>query len=242
MKKNFSFLAILLLVAFTPAFHGLYAQKAFEGTITWSMSIAAMGDDEKIPWIINIKGQKLEMEMDMGAMGEIQTYTDMEKKKGYFVMAMGGKKTGYLIDATDSDVMNSYKTTMDDIDPVPTGKTETIAGHAAAEYLLKGVKAKGVTMDMSMWLASDFPKDVQKALSDGLTHGSGGQDPKENRALKKLYSHGLVPVRIVASAGDEVAMTMEFVKYQQKSLDDALFIPPADVKFSPMPKTLGGTN
>src|ERR1019366_1970252 len=110
------------------------AQKSFEGTITWSMSIAAMGDDEKLPWIFNIKGQKLEMEMDMGAMGGYKSYADMETKKGYFVMAMGGKKTGYLIDATDSDF--AKPTTLNDVDPVPTGKTETIAGHSATEYLL----------------------------------------------------------------------------------------------------------
>jgi hypothetical protein len=237
MKKLLSSIIVFACVLASPVLK-LHAQSTFEGTITWNMSIPQMGDDDKHPMVINVKGQKLESELDMGAMGAYKTYIDLMQKKGYLVM--GAMKNGYIIDMpTDSNVIkNSGNLT----DAKPTGKTETIAGHSATEYLLKGIKAKGMTVDMSIWVASDFPKDVQNALTNGLMHGSGGEDSKESNAMRQFAAQGLVPVRVTASTGGEVAMTMDFVKYEQKSLDDSLFVPPTDVKFGPMPKMGGGMN
>ncbi len=94
---------------------------------------------------------------------------------------------------------------------------------------------------MSIWVAGDFPKDIQESLYRSLKNSSS-QDPKQMKAMKELADKGLVPVRMVMKQGGEVAMTMEFVKFEQKNLDNAIFVPPADVTFSPMPKMPGGMN
>ncbi|HET6400492.1 MAG TPA: DUF4412 domain-containing protein [Candidatus Kapabacteria bacterium] len=180
--------------------------------------------------IINVKGQKTEAEMDMGAMGKFKTYSDDATKKAY--MVMGAMKSGYIVDLQADS--NSAATQLDSTDLKPTGATATIAGHPAKEYLLSGEQ-----VDLSIWVAADFPKEIQESFFRSL-NDKPGQDPKQTQAMKLLASQGLVPVRIVAKSGDEVEMTMEFVKYEKKHLDDALFVPPTDVTYRPMPTGMGG--
>ena len=242
MKKNLSFLAVLIVVAFMPAVRGLHAQKSFEGTITWSMTMSMLGDDDAHPMIINVKGKKSETEMEMGAMGSMKTYSNQETRKMYMCMAMGATKMNYVTDIDDPTLQKAAQKATDSLDLKPTGKKETIAGHPAEEFLLTGIKAQGASVDLSIWAAADFPKDMQETFSNSMNN-KPGQDPKQTKAFRKLADKGLVPVRVVMKKDGEVAMSMEFVKYEQKSIDDSVVTPPADVKFSPMPtRGGGGTN
>ena len=237
MKKNLSFLAILIVVAFMPALRGLHAQKSFEGTITWTMSIPATGDNEAHPMIIHIKGNKSNVDIDMGASGSVNTYSNLDTRKFYSCVDMSGRKMNYVADMDDPDLKRVTQKATDSLDLKPTGKKETIAGHPAEEFLLTGIKAQGVSLDMSIWAAADFPKEMQETFLHSLN--KPGQDPKQNKAMKQLADRGLVPIRVVMRKDGEVAMSMEFVKYEQKSIDDSIVTPPADVKFSPMPKMPG---
>lgn len=90
------------------------------------------------------------------------------------------------------------------------------------------------TGEVSVWMTPDLPKDVQYALFNWMA-SSPKQDPNQIKMLKELTDKGLAPVRIVVLNDGKVGMTMEFVKYERKSLPDALFIPPADVKFDAVP-------
>jgi hypothetical protein len=233
MKKTFQSFVVLGLLLALPTLK-LHAQASFEGTITWSMTIPQMGDEDKHSMIINVKGDKSESEMDMGAMGLMKTYSDPSTNKTY--MVMGAMKTGYFFDKKDTDNQKMASKAMDSLDIKPTGQKTTVAGHPAEEYLLKGLK---MIDEVSLWVTPDFPKDMQKSFYHSLNNNPG-QDPKEAKAMRQLADRGLVPVRIVARKGAEVAMTMEFVKFEQKGLDDKLFVPPSDVKFNPMPKMGGG--
>ncbi len=216
----------------------LHAQKAFEGTITWSMSMPMMGDDDQHPMVIDIKGKKSVVDIDMGAMGSMKTYSDGDTKKIYMVME--AMKSGFVVDmAADSALKKTAQTQLGSIDLKPTGKKETIAGHPAEEYLLTGVKMKGMNLDMSIWAAADFPNDMRESLYHAL-NSDPGQDTKETKAMRQLADKGLMPVRTVMKKDGEVVVTTEFVKYEQKSLDDALFVPPANIKYQPMPKMGGG--
>jgi hypothetical protein len=214
-----------------------HAQKSFEGTLTWTTSMPIMGDDDQHPMIINMKGQKSETEMEMGPMGTVRTYSDYGSRKIYAVT--GTQKTGFVMDMSDTTIKNIAQKQLDSLDLKPTGKKETIAGHPAEEYLLTGIKMMGTSVQLSIWAASGFPKELQESLSHSLSN-SPGQDPKQSKALRQLADKGLVPVRTVISKDGEVAMTMEFVKYEAKSLDDSIFVPPADVKFSAPPRQMGG--
>lgn len=203
------------------------------------MTMPMMGDDEQHSMVINIKGKKSETEMDLGAMGLMKTYSDGDAKKTYTVI--GATKMGYVADMADPDLKKMAEKQLDSLELRPTGQKATIAGHAAEEYLLTGIKTRGISADLSIWVTADFPKELQETFLHSLTNNPG-QDPKQTKALKQLTDKGLVPVRVVMKKDGEVAMSMDFVKYEQKSLDDALFVPPADVKFNPMPKMPGGTN
>jgi hypothetical protein len=239
MKKNLSFLVVIFSFLLLPAMHGLHAQKAFEGTITWTMTMPQLGDDDAHPMIINVKGKKSETEMEMGAMGSMKTYSDFDTRKFYMCMAMGSSKMNYVADMDDPDLKKvAQKQSDDSLNLSPTGKKEIIAGHPSEEYLLKGLKNAA---DISIWVTGDFPKEMQESFSNSLNN-KPGQDPKQTKAFKQLADKGLVPVRVVMRRNGEIAMTMEFVKYEQKSLNDSVVTPPADVKFSPMPKMPGGMN
>lgn len=210
--------------------------KPFEGTITWAMTMPQMGNDDSHSMVINVKGKKMEMEINMGTMGLMKSYADQETRKGYMVME--AMKMGYTMDLPSDSLQIASNDKSDMADLKPTGKKATIAGHSAEEYLLKGVKSRGGTVDMSFWVAGDFPKEMLAAFNNGLKNP--GQDSKQTVAMKYFADHGLVPVRIVATSDGQVAMTMEFVKYEAKHLDDALFVPPTDIKYRPMPTGMGG--
>ncbi len=108
-----SFIVFGFLLAF-PVLN-VHAQKTFEGTITWSMTLPISGDEDPHPMIINIKGQKSEMSMDMGPMGNLKTYTDYDAKKTY--MVQGNTKNGYIIDMpSDSGMKKMGQTNFDSIE------------------------------------------------------------------------------------------------------------------------------
>jgi hypothetical protein len=236
MKNIAGYFIVLSLMLALP-FAKVSAQATpFEGTITWAITLPQMGDDEAHPMTINVKGKKVEVEINMGTMGLMKSYTDEEKKKSYMVME--AMKMGFTSDLPSDSAAYASKDKSDSINLRPTGQKATIAGHSAEEYILKGVKSKGTTVDLSIWAAADFPKEMQDAFKNGFD--SPGQDQKQTKAMKLLATRGLVPVKLVAKTDGETAMTMEFVKYEQKKLDDALFVPPTDIKYQPMPTGRGG--
>lgn len=237
MKKITGYFLAFSLVLALPLAKVWAQAKPFEGTITWTMTMPQMGNDDSHSMIINVKGKKTEAEMDMGAMGKFKTYSDDATKKAY--MVMGAMKSGFIMDLQADSI--SAATQLDSIALKPTGGKATIAGHPAEEYLLTGIESRGQKIDLSIWVTADFPKEIQESFFRSL-NDKPGQDPKQMKAMKMLASRGLVPVRIVAKSGDDVEMTMEFVKYEKKHLDDALFVPPTDVKYRPMPTMGGGMN
>ncbi len=225
MHKLFAASTFLgFVLAFTiPALH---AQKAFEGTVTWTVSIPRMGD-EKHDMKVNVKGDRTETETNLGAVGIMKTYSDPASRKTY--MIMGSSPTGMFKEfPTDSAIKANLTTLV----LTPTGQKATIAGHKAEEYTFTDGPAS-----ISMWASNGFPK----ALRD-QAQAVGQQDDVMPSALKQLAKKGLFPVKVVISQQGEVAATMEFVKFEESKLDDALFVAPTDVKYNPIPTRSGGMN
>ena len=225
MKKIAGLFIVFGFVLAVPVLK-LHAQNVFEGTVTWTMSVPML-DDDKHDMVLHVKDDKSEMDMDMGVQGPVKVYSDQSTKK--MIMVMMTMKSGWTMD------MNDIKTTnADSIDIKPTGKKENIAGLSAEEYLIKGAHS-----DISLWVTADLPKDIQGSIYNSQIHNPR-QDASETKAMKQLVDRGYVPIRIVVSVAGETQMSMEYVKYERKSLDDALFVPPADIKYNPMPKGVGG--
>ena len=225
--KTFALASLLVLFVMAPQAR---AQTPFEGTATWSMTIPQM-DDEKHEMTINMKGDKVETEIDLGAQGGVKTYIDREKKKIY--VAMSAMKSGWVLDFPNDSLV---KAKTGDIDLKTTGQKATIAGHPAEEYILHTKKA-----DISLWMSGDFPKEIRDAFHRSMT-SQPGQDPGAARAMQQLADKGLVPVKMIVKNGEEIATTMELVKVESKKLDDSIFVTPKDITFSPMPAGMGGMN
>ena len=226
MKSIIRLSFVLALVLALPALK-LYAQSTFEGTITMSITMPMMGDEDKHSSVVNIKGDKVETETDLGTMGVVKTYTDRSAKKVYSVME--AMHMGYT-----SDIPDDSKDTSS-VDIKATGKKDNIAGHSAEEYTFH-ITSKMGEADCSVWESKDFPQSLR---DNAKNLGSQGGASMSN-AFTKLAKMGYFPVKIVVSKDGEVALTQELVKYEEKKLDDALFVPPTDIKFQPMPQMGGG--
>jgi len=223
MKKIAGLLLVFGFVLAIPALK-LHAQKPFEGTLTWALTIPIM-DSDNHSMIMNIKGDKTEIEMDMGDEGGlVRSYTDLSTKKRYMVMTE-------LKKGTVSDIDDSVRpdTTHDSLNINSTGQKANIAGYSSEEYISN--EANG---EASFWVTADIPKDVEKCFYQALSN-SPGQDAKAIKEMKYLDDRGLVPVRIIIRLAGQTMMTVEFVKYERKSLDDGLFMPPTDIKYDPLP-------
>jgi hypothetical protein len=144
---------------------------------------------------------------------------------------MTGMKAGRV---TDLQSDSSLKASESGVVLKPTGKKDTVAGHTASEYTFKDAGG-----DVSVSACSGFPKILSK-LGDQLMRDQ--QDGKMQGALNQLSKMGLFPVKVVVSKDGEEQLSMEFVKYEEKKLDDALFVAPTDIKYQSQPQMGGGTN
>lgn len=221
MKK---FAAFVIAVSFALTLSGPNAQaqsKSFEGTVTWNMTIPQLGDDT-LPMTMNIKGDKIEQEMSLGPQGMVKTYIVTENNQVKRYMVMESMKMGMVQDVKAEGSNDSL---------VKTGKSATVAGHHADEYIIKSNGA-----NISVWATSEMPRDLQESIASALKNQSQGS----SSAFRELASKGLVPVKMEVTQNGEVAMSMELVSFEQKSLPDSLFVPPTDITYRPMPTGMGG--
>ena len=85
--------------------------------IVWAMTIPQM-DEEKHDMTLNVKGDMIETEMDLGAQGGIKMWVDRAAKKTYMYMAALGNK-GMIMDMPN-DSAAAKQTENIDIKPTPS--------------------------------------------------------------------------------------------------------------------------
>jgi hypothetical protein len=102
-----------------------------------------------------------------------------------------------------------------------TGRRETVAGHTCEHYL---VKSESQTMDVC--LATDMPAMVMP----GGGMGRGGASAAWARALGKQPGF---PLKVTVQGASEAML--EVTSIEPKTLDPALFAPPADYQRMQMP-------
>jgi hypothetical protein len=227
MRNHLAFiLAIAFLLSGSLSAH---AQKAFEGTVYWTLSVPQM-DSEKHEMKINVRGEKTETEIDLGIQGGVKSFIDRDKKKIYVVLE--AMHSGMYMDIPSDSAAHAIAS-KEILDLKPTGKKEIINGHPSEEFVIQTPKA-----NIDLWAASDFPKSLCESMHHAIA-SQPGQDPQQQKMLSMLADKGLFPIKIIVMEGTEVATTMEFVKYEEKPLDNAIFELPKDIKFTPAPKMPG---
>lgn len=210
------FKRILLSASLVLAASALSA-KSFEGVATYKV-LGKDGSEGPKEMQFSIKGDKFRSDMNQGKhqgsmimnMKSKEMITVMPEKKSYLVMKMDGKmpkrdkakKAGKL---------------------VKTGKTETIAGYKAEEWVLEGSEKKTSiwgTKDLGGWAFSGGPKGP----------GSDLEIPAE------FKDGGFFMLRVVGEKGGGIEAT----KVEPKTLDDSLFEVPAGYQKMEMGGMMGG--
>jgi hypothetical protein len=216
-------LAVLVIAA--TCIPALIRAQAFEGVVTWEMSIPMLGD-QKIPVTINLKGDKTMTTMDIPMQGTMKMYGDKAAKK--MTMVQEAQKSGMEIDLAQSEAM--MKNMPPSSVPKATGKKEKIKAYNAEEY--SSTADGGIEVDM--WISKDVPKEVAAGINASHESSMQMSGPK-NEGFTELFKKGYAPLRTVVKKDGDVQMMMEFEKVEPKKLDDKLFVIASDITIQKNP-------
>jgi hypothetical protein len=234
MKTRIS-TAMLWIVALLFVAQEAQAQTAFEGRVIQSISAAQLGD-EKMEMTMNIKGEKMMINMDMGAMGAMKMFTSNGGKT--MTMIMEQMKQGFEMQIPD-DVAKPASTSAEPAMKA-TGKKETINGYAAEEWIAN----LDENNSMTFWLTSDIDKSLVKAMQTAMK-AQNAQSPNSSQAeiMKVMTDKGMIAVRTIVTNGGETAAVVDLVKIEKASIPDATFTIPADIKVQKMdPSMMNGSS
>jgi len=183
------------------------AQTSFEGTLVMWDSI---GGNQAIKTMYYFKGNKVRIEVAVSGV-EVNYIEDEDAKTTTLIMPGQKTYTTERFSEAKTTAASAYKK------PVKTGKTETIAGYACDEWTETDTGKATVDLWCARNLAIVLP-------SMGML-GQGDTKAK----YEDFYKNAGFPLRMsfTDSTGKQI-MRMETVEIEKKSLDDALFVPPAD--------------
>lgn len=234
MKTRIS-TAILCFVALLFVAQQAQAQTPFEGRIVQTISVPQMGD-EKMEMTMNVKGEKMMINVDMGPMGATKIFSVNGGKSMTVVMEQ--MKMGMEIDMEAAKAAQ-VATASQQPSLKATGKKETINGYAAEEWSVEVDENN----TMSLWLTSDIDKSLVSAMQAAMKAATAGNpNPAENEINKVLTEKGMIAVRTTASMNGEIAMVMDLIKIEKASIADATFALPTDIQIQKMPgMQQGGT-
>ncbi len=201
----------------------------FEGAITMSMT-SARHPPEEMTFLS--KGGKLRIEAP-GHRGE-QGYAIFDSASKKVVTVMDPQKMYMELDLSQPLVPSAAphgdvaKPTITE-----TGKHETIAGYDCEDWIIKDAKGKRSEACVAQGISFlDF------GSMGGMGGGPGGG---AGSWMDEFRDKKYFPLKAVEldETGKETSR-MEVTKIEKKSLDDALFAPPAGYKKMEMPKLPGG--
>jgi Domain of unknown function (DUF4412) len=229
MKKSasviiFSALAAVMslvpveLFAQPPRSERLRTESNFEGAITFSVAVPQLGDD-KLTMITYMKGKKTATLIDMGQLGSQHMYSDLETHT--LSIVNGESKSGITMDVP-VDTASAGK--VDTSSLQSTGKTETINGYKAQEFL-----ATTNAGSMDIWATKDLPEIVRNGMISSMKNNPQAQG---TGAFAALLVKGMAPVRITIIKDGQTAATVDLVRFEQKPIDDATMVPAPGVKLT----------
>ncbi|MCS6806356.1 MAG: DUF4412 domain-containing protein [Acidobacteriota bacterium] len=216
--------------------HAIEGAGEFEGLV--EMKLSTPDRAQPMGMTFYLKGERTRMETNMGDVPEAQAVMLMDMAKGEMTTLIPQQKMYVTMNLEEMRKMAEQMGAADQESKefefpklTPTGKTETIAGYQCEH-----------------WLMGD-QQEIDMCVAKGLGYfgtGSkiGGFGPMKNLMFSpkmlaaaaahpewvKFLSGGAFPLKITATEGGKVTMTMEATKIERKKLDDALFTVPADYK------------
>jgi hypothetical protein len=204
----------------------------FEGVIT--MEITSPKMKKSMTLITSMKGDKSMAEMQM-PQGSMKIYTD--QASGKITTVMESMKMGMEMD------MNVMAKSVSKDDPPKveaTGEKKIISGHSCELYRLTAHDNK----QSNWWMTGDLPRSILNSLRE-IYKNSKGSLPGGNAgtgavAIEKMFQKGLAPIEIDMLKDGKAESSITFIKYEQKHIDDSIFVIASDIKIQPMPAKGGG--
>jgi len=218
--KRFNFILSLVAVVLTTP---IFAQ--FEGVIEMGVNASRLGGQE-VPVIINVKGDRAKMVLDMPQTGEIAVYSDSSKK---VITVMAAMNMGFEIDfgAVENSTENIPA-------PQSTGKKNTVNGYACDEWTC----TPEAGLEISMWMTKEMPKNLSASIFNALEKSMQGISGPG--AFKQLFADGYIPVQTVVKKNGNAEATVTFKKFEEKSLADAIFEIPTNITIQKMDPSMMG--
>ena len=205
--------------------------QGFEGVITMQMEVPQLGPD-KVPMVVTSKGDKSVMEMTVPQQGTMSVYTNRATKK--MVMVMAAMKMGFEIDMNKPGIAAKA----DEVKQMPkaTGQKKMIAGYNCELYTLDPKDGSQV----EMWMTGDLPKTLSMAVGSaigglGTMNKGGAGNGGASGGFDDILAKGLVPIEFDAKSDGKVMATIQFVKYEQKSIADSFMEVPSGINIQQMP-------
>jgi hypothetical protein len=233
----FVFAGLLLLV---PA---SLSAAAFEGKVT--MKMTDPGSKGEAPLMqLSLKQGFYRMDVTVAdnrkknASESMATIMDLTKMEMYILMP---SEKMYMVQKINPRAGNSEKVeTVGDVVVERTGKTETILGYRAEQYLVKtkdGTSEIWATDQLGTYMGSSAPGG---GGGRGM-FGRGGGNASEQEWEKAFTGRDFFPLRVVSldRRGRETSR-MEVVAIEKQSLDVSHFAPPADFQRFGMGNMLKG--
>lgn len=219
----------------------------FEGMIAMKME----DEDQKgIEMNYFLKGRHTRIEAKMGDTPDEQAVMLWDLESSRMTTLMPARKMYLTMDLKETaeglkGVAKGKQSDEEDMKfpkLTPTGKQETIAGHTCEHWLI------GDEQDIDMCVAKGlgfFGMGGQSGGGLGLLKNLSFSPKLLDEAAAhpewvKFLEGGAFPLKVTATENGKVTMSMEATKIERKSLDDSLFVVPADFKELKMPNLPAG--
>jgi len=215
MTRNLTTLALALLPFAVPT--PARAQSSFEGVIVATMYMG----DKPMEMTTRYKGSMARVELPMGpAAGAYQL---LDLGKGTMTAVMPGQKMFMTMDlnATREEMADKAdKATPPKV--TATGKTETIAGHSCAHYLIEseGGKEDG-TMDVCAATGMGYFGTIG---ANPMARGHASTSvPLKFQELYARFKDGFQPLKVERLEGDKRILMLQVKSIEKGPQDAALF-------------------
>ncbi len=230
MTHRFAAMAGLVIAALSPAL--LHAQGSFEGVVT-SRATMAGGPASEMKYYQ--KGAKVRQESSMGGQAAAsimntatgETIVLMPAARQYMVMNLNDMARQMPPGAQRPPDLAKMKVTA-------TGRRETIAGVPCEHYLFADAATPGAgTTDICAAAGMGFMGSGSKGM--GSVPSTAGFARAADPQLVALARRGFFPLKMTMTGPNGAAMTWQVTRIERRTLDAALFAPPAGYTKMSMP-------